>query len=152
ASRLGRGYALAGNVAEAASLLKQAIEQGASVGRNAESSLTLSWLAEAYLLGGRLADAAHFGRKAYDLCQRHQERGNEAWALRLLGEIAAHAEPPEVKQAEVHYRQALALAEELGMRPLVAHCHLGLGTLYQRTGRREQAQSELATAIDMYRA
>ena len=60
----------------------------------------------------------------------HQERGHQAYALRLLGEIAARREPPEVEQAEAHYRQALALAEELGMRPLQAHCHLGLGTLY----------------------
>ena len=48
--------------------------------------------------------------------------------------------------------QALALAEEMGMRPLVAYCHFGLGTLYQRVGRNEQAQAELATAAEMYRA
>jgi Flp pilus assembly protein TadD len=38
------------------------------------------------------------------------------------------------------------------MRPLVAHCHLGLGTLYARTGQRQQARTALATAIDLYRA
>jgi hypothetical protein len=54
-------------------------------------------------------------------------------------------------QAEVHYQQALALAEELGMRPLQAHCHLGLGQLYHQTGPGEQARSALATAIDLYR-
>ncbi len=56
------------------------------------------------------------------------------------------------QQAEAHYRQALALAEELGMRPLLAHCHLGLGTLYAKIGRREQARAELSTAIELYRA
>ena len=56
------------------------------------------------------------------------------------------------EQAEAHYRQALALAEELGMRPLQAHCHLGLGTLYVKTGQREQARTELSTAIELYRA
>ena len=55
-------------------------------------------------------------------------------------------------QAEAHYQQALALADELGMRPLAAHCHLGLGTLYQRVGSPERAHAELATATDMYRA
>jgi uncharacterized protein HemY len=60
--------------------------------------------------------------------------------------------PPDVAQAGAHYRQALALAEALGMRPLVAHCHLGLGTLYARTGQRQQARTALATAIDLYRA
>ena len=66
--------------------------------------------------------------------------------------IAAQREPPEVEPAEAHYRQALALAEELGMRPLQAHCHLGLGTLYAKTGQREQARAELSAAIDLYRA
>ena len=60
--------------------------------------------------------------------------------------------PPEVEQAEAHYRQALALAEELGMRPLQAHCHRGLGTLYGRVGRAEQARAALSTAIALYRA
>ena len=72
--------------------------------------------------------------------------------LRLLGEIAAHAGPPDIEQAESYYRQALALADELGMRPLAAHCHLGLGTLYRKIGRDEQAQAELTTAAEMYRA
>jgi len=54
--------------------------------------------------------------------------------------------------AEAHYQQALALAEQLGMRPLVAHCHRGLGTLYATTGQREQARTELSAAIDLYRA
>ena len=83
---------------------------------------------------------------------QHQERGHQAYALRLLGDIAARREPLEAKQAEAHYRQALALAEELGMRPLQAHCHLGLGTLYGQIGRREQACHELSAAIDLYRA
>ena len=66
----------------------------------------------------------------------------EAWALRLLGEIAAQAGPPDLESAQARYGQALALADELGMRPLVAHCHLGLGKLYRRTGdRREGARS-----------
>ena len=62
--------------------------------------------------------------------------------------LPAQREPPEVAQAEAHYRQALTLAEELGMRPLQAHCHRGLGTLYATTGQREQARAELSTAID----
>ena len=72
--------------------------------------------------------------------------------MRLLGEIAAHGDPPEVQQAEASFQQALALAAELGMRPLMAHCHLGLGTLYQKIGRDEQAHGELTAAVEMYRA
>ena len=75
-------------------------------------------------------------------------RGDEAHALHQLGAVQAHADPPDAVQAEAYYQQALALAEELGMRPLQAHCHRGLGTLYATTGQREQAHAELSTAID----
>ena len=64
----------------------------------------------------------------------------------------ARREPPEIEPAEAHYQQALALAEELGMRPLQAHCHRGLGTLYRQTGRAALARAALSTAIEMYRA
>jgi tetratricopeptide (TPR) repeat protein len=81
-----------------------------------------------------------------------QGRGEEARALWLLGEIAMRRGPPDVTQAEAHYQQALISAEELGMRPLQAHCHHGLGRLYSYTGQREQACAALTTAIDLYRA
>ena len=77
---------------------------------------------------------------------------NEALALHQLGVVQAHADPPDVAQAEAHYQQALALAEELGMRPLMAHCHHGLGRLYSQTGRGEEARAELSAAIALYRA
>jgi tetratricopeptide (TPR) repeat protein len=112
----------------------------------------VTYLAEACLLAADRTGAQSAGERALALARRHEERGNEAYALRLLGAIAADTDSPDQEQAESYYRQALAVAEELGMRPLVAHCHLGLGTLYQRIGRREQAQAELATAIEMYRA
>jgi Flp pilus assembly protein TadD len=81
----------------------------------------------------------------------HAQRGEQAWALRLLGEIHAHHQPPQAELSEAAYREALALAEELGMRPLQAHCHRGLGTLYARTGQRQQARAALVTAIALYR-
>ena len=109
-------------------------------------------LGEVYLLTGRLEDANQRAVQALELSRAYKERGHEAWALRLLGEIAMHREPLEAEPAEDYYRQALTLAEELGMRPLVAHCHLGLGTLYAKIGRMEQARTELSTAIALYRA
>jgi tetratricopeptide (TPR) repeat protein len=104
------------------------------------------------VLAGRLEEAQALAEQALALAREHQERGHQAYALRLLGDLAAHRNSPGSAQAETHYRQALALAEELGMRPLVAHCHLGLGTLYAKTGRPEQARTELSAAIDLYRA
>jgi hypothetical protein len=70
--------------------------------------------------------------------------------LRLLGEIAAHQSRPDVAMAEAYY--GATLAAELEMRPLAAHCHRGLGTLYAKIGHREQAHAELSTAIELYRA
>jgi tetratricopeptide (TPR) repeat protein len=105
-----------------------------------------------HLLAGRRDDAVQLARRALDLCCERKERGHQAWALRLLGDIHAQQEPPEVERAEEIYQQAMTLAEELGMGPLQAHCHLGVGLLSARLGRREQARSELSAAIELYRA
>jgi tetratricopeptide (TPR) repeat protein len=109
------------------------------------------YLGEAHLLAGRRNDAAAFARRALDLAHRQKERGNEAWVLHLLGDIAAHADPPDPESAKGHYKQALGRADELGMRPLVAHCHFGLGKLFHRTGDRAKATEHLTTATTMYR-
>src|SRR5262249_35369432 len=77
-------------------------------------------------------------------------RSNESMSLRLRGYIAARRKPPEIELAEAHYRQALALADELGMRPLAAHCYRGLGTLYAKIGQVEQARAALSAAIELY--
>jgi class 3 adenylate cyclase/tetratricopeptide (TPR) repeat protein len=152
ASGLGYAYALAGRVAEALPLLEQAAERDASMRFVADQSIRVAYLSEAYLLAGRMDDAIQFARRALDLSRNHKERGHEAWALRLLGEIASHPDPPDVESAEAHYRQAMALAGELGMRPLLAHCHLGLGSLYAKIGRGEEARTELPAAIELYRS
>ena len=115
-------------------------------------ALVLTELSEALLLVGRVDEASALAERLLELSRTHTGRGYQAHAYRLLGEVAMHREPPDIDQAEAHYHQALALAEELGMRPLQAHCHLGLGTLYAKTGRPEQAQAELSAAIDLYRA
>jgi tetratricopeptide (TPR) repeat protein len=150
ASHLGYAYVLAGRVAEALPLLEQAIEQVGSW--QLFRSPQIVWLSEAYLRAGRIEDATQLAERALTHTRHHKERGSEAWTLRLLGEIHAYGDPLEAEPAEAHYLQALALAEELGMRPLVAHCHLGLGTLYARLGQREQARTELHAAIALYRA
>jgi len=106
---------------------------------------------EAYLGAGRIHEATKLAQRALDLSRKHQERGSQAHCLLLLGDIASHRDPPDTGAAEDHYRQAMALAEELGMRPLVAHCHLGLGRLYRQAGSRQQAQERLTTARTMFR-
>jgi len=151
ASALGSAYALSGRVAEALPLLEQGVEQAALASVMFDHSLWVAWLGEAYLLAGRMDEAMRFAARALDLSRERTERGHQAWSLRLLGEIAARPDKPDIETAGDHYRQALALAEELGMRPLVAHCHLGLGKLYRRTGDGARAEEHLTTATTMYR-
>jgi tetratricopeptide (TPR) repeat protein len=152
AAALGAAYTLGGRGADAIPLLTQALEQSIAMGRAQFETLCRLSLGKAYLLAGRLEEALPLAQQALELARTYKERGNEAWILRLLGEIAVQRDPPEVESAAVHYQQALALAEELGMRPLQAHCHRGVGTLYAVTGQREQARAELAAAVDLYQA
>jgi tetratricopeptide (TPR) repeat protein len=109
-------------------------------------------LGEAQVLAGRLEEVHSLAERELAFACEHQRRGDQTHALCLLGNIAAQRKPPESGQAEEFYHQALTLAEELGMRPLVAHCHRGLGTLYVKTGQREQARAALSTAVELYRA
>jgi tetratricopeptide (TPR) repeat protein len=152
AAALGAAYTLSGRVADAVSLLTQAMEQTTATETVVFQALCGLTLGQAQVLAGRLEEAHSLAESALALTCEHQERDHQAYALHLLGEIAARREPPEHDQAEAYYCQALALAEELGMRPLVAHCHLGLGKLYATIGRRAEARTELSAAIELYRA
>ena len=106
---------------------------------------------EANLLAGEVGAASDFAAEALALSRQRRERGFEAWALRLVGEIALHRDMAGVPSGAEAYVGAIALADELGLRPLQAHCHLGLAKLYQRTGDRQRAQEHLTTATTMYR-
>jgi tetratricopeptide (TPR) repeat protein len=152
AAALGAAYILSGRVADAVRLLTQALEQTIATETAGFQTLCSLPLGEAKLRAGHLEEAHAVTERTLALARGHQERGHEAYALCLLGEIAARREHPEIKPAESHYRQALALADELGMRPLVAHCHLGLGTLYAKIGRRAEAHAALSAAVELYRA
>jgi tetratricopeptide (TPR) repeat protein len=148
---LGYLYALSGRVAESLSLLQEALTAMESMGHVQWRSPLIVHLGEAYLLAGRLEDASDTARQSLMLASERGHRGSEAWALRLLGEIALHNDRLDVAMAQAHYRAAMTLASELGMRPLIAHCHLGLGKLYRQTGKREQVHEPLKTATTMYR-
>ena len=149
-STLGAAYVLAGRIAEALPLLERAVDDADAMQLMAHQALWVTRLGEAALLRGRLEDASSLARHALSLARARKGRWHEAYALRLLADIAAHGEPREVEPAATHYRQALTLAEELDMRPLQAHCHRSLGTLYAATGQHEQARTELSTAIALY--
>jgi class 3 adenylate cyclase/tetratricopeptide (TPR) repeat protein len=149
---LGAAYALQGRLAEGGALLEEGISEGMRVGTLLNYAYRVAWLSEVRRRAGCYEEAWQHACQALDRARQQQERGNEALALHQLGVVQAYAAPPDAAQAEAHYQQALALADELGMRPLQAHCHRGLGTLYAATGQQEQARTELSTAIEMYRA
>jgi DNA-binding winged helix-turn-helix (wHTH) protein/class 3 adenylate cyclase/tetratricopeptide (TPR) repeat protein len=153
ATTLGAAYTLGGRVADAILLLTQAMEQSVTVKRGGrpESICGLA-LGEAYLLASRLEEAHVLAERALALARALQHRGSQAYALRLLGEIYVQGKPLNVTEAEAYYQQPLTLAEELGMRPLQAHCHRGLGTLYAKLGQREQARAALSMSIELYSA
>jgi tetratricopeptide (TPR) repeat protein len=147
---LGYASALQGRLADGCALLEEAVREGISTG--ARRAVHWAWLSEACRLAGRCDEAWQHARQALALAQQQKDRGEEALALHQLGVVHAHANPPDAEPAASHYRQALTLAEELGMRPLQAHCHRGLGMLYAATGQREQARTALSTAMEMYQS
>ena len=149
ATALGVAYSLAGRLDDAVVLLMQAMEQATAMARGNQAYYRLC-LGEAQLRAGRLEEAYTLAGQALALARAHQEGGTEVYALHLLGAIAMHRDPWDIMLAEKHYQQSLSLVEALGMRPLQAHCHRGLGTLYAATGQREQARAALSTAIEMY--
>jgi len=150
ASALGLAYVLSGRIAEGTTLLEQAVGQTASK-RSSGQAFRLSWLSEAYLRAGRIEEAASDADLALEFSRNYKERGREAWILRQIGKIHARRNPLDVDRIELYYRQALEQANELKMRPLIAHCHLSLGELYAQIDPSDKAQKELSTAIDLYR-
>jgi tetratricopeptide (TPR) repeat protein len=147
-----RILAQVGETSEAMNYLRQGeelLERGMARGTIDQAGMDYHWLGRAALLLGRLDDA----RRLADCPLRYSPShpGYAAHALHLLADLATHPDQFDAERGETYYREAFAIAERLGMRPLVAHCHLGLGKLYQHTGKREHAGEHLTTATTMYR-
>jgi class 3 adenylate cyclase/tetratricopeptide (TPR) repeat protein len=151
ASALGAAYTHLDRVAEALPLLEQAVDRAGAMKLKANQSHRMALLAEAHLKAGRTERAFTVASQALDLAREHRERGHEAHVQRVLAAIELGRDAPVLGQAESGYRTALALAEELGMRPLEAHCRLGLGRVHRRTGEAETAAAEIAAARDLFR-
>jgi class 3 adenylate cyclase/tetratricopeptide (TPR) repeat protein len=151
-SRLGFAYANAGRVVEGLPFLEQGVEESASAGRLAFLSLSTAWLSEGHLLLGHLEKADVLAERALKIAKEYKEHAHEAWALKLLGDVATGHEPPKTQDAEAYYRQAFAVSLELGMRPLQAHCHCGLGRIWGVRRLPDQARAEFSAAVDLYRS
>ena len=148
AATLGAAYALGGRADEALPLVAGAVEEFRGCPFHRLPALILLWAGTTYLSAGRIHEAASHAREALALTRRLGARASEVHALCLAGDDASAS---CAEDAEGDYREALARATELGMRPLAAHCHLGLGRLYRRTGDQAKAHEHLTTATTMYR-
>jgi class 3 adenylate cyclase/tetratricopeptide (TPR) repeat protein len=142
---LGLAYALAGRATDARAVLEQ-------LGGKTDTLIRALACGEAYLLVGDVEEAHRLAQQVLTDARHNKGRGWEGWALWLLGDIAMHRDPPDLALADGYYRQALTLADALGLRPLQEHCYRGLGTLYAETGQKETAHAALAAAIALYRA
>ena len=148
ASYLGYALALAGRIDEGLPLLEQTVDETISTRFVARHSLRLAYLGESYLLAGRTDDAVAAARRSLALARAHSERGHEAYALRLLGEVHRRT---DAAHSEAHYGDALRIAQELGMRPLEAHCHWGLARLMHGTAKRTRLRQHAAAGRTLFR-
>ena len=148
---VGRTRVLTGRPEEGLALMTEVVEEAAAKHAALGQSTRLTWLAEGLLIADDLDRAWARGEEALELSRRYHEKGQEVWALHLLGDIAARRDPAAVDAAARWYRDALALAGSLEMRPAIAHCHLGLGELAARTGRAETAEEHSRLAWTLFR-
>jgi tetratricopeptide (TPR) repeat protein len=147
----GYAYGLAGRLDEGVALLEDALDLAASVKYVPCVSLWTGWLAEVNLLQGRTADATWHAERSLQLAVEHKEGAYQAFAHRILGDLATRRAPLEAASADEHFRRATSMAEERRMRPLIAHCHVGRSRLLQRLDKRREADEHLARATAMYR-
>jgi class 3 adenylate cyclase/tetratricopeptide (TPR) repeat protein len=135
---------------EGLSLLEEGVRLSDEVGVRAYLARWVTLLGEGFLTVGDVRRAGEIGERALELARTHDERGHEAAARRLLADVAAAQEPPLLSTAVEHYTAAIARAEELALRPLLARSHLGLGQLHRRAGRALEAEAHLANALVLF--
>jgi class 3 adenylate cyclase/tetratricopeptide (TPR) repeat protein len=137
AASLGHAFVNSGRLSEGIALLLPAAAERDAKRFKFLNAAAMVWLSEALVLANRLGEAFEWAEKALNLCMELGEAGNRAYALRVLGEIAAKLGDPRLGEAETYYQNALNLAESLGMKPLVARCLIGLGQVGRRLSRKD---------------
>ena len=143
---LGVAYARRGRFDDALAILERAATETSAINLRYGQAMVLSMLAHAYLTAGRPDRAGDLAREALAIARARGERGDEAWALHLIGSLPTPHAPLDA--AEATLVEALALACTLGMRPLEARNRLALGRLHLTTGRHREARGDLARAAD----
>ena len=96
---------LSGRIPEALALLERTLRQAPLASLASLTALYVAWMpGEVYLRAGRLEEAHALAERELAHARERQARGSQAYALHLLGEIAAQREPPESEQAGDDYR------------------------------------------------
>ncbi len=121
---------------------EEAMKRLAERGRTQLRGWDYHALGRACLLLGHYEQAKLCADRAIELLEAQPGAG--AHALNLLGDVESCSD--DLDCAEDHYRRALIIAEERGMRPLLAHSHYGLGKVYRRTNDRKKAHEHLTIA------
>jgi tetratricopeptide (TPR) repeat protein len=151
AAAVGRVYALTGRVADGLALIAGSVKEAESKNAALAHPLRLTWLAEAHLAAGEYERAWQRAEEAIALSRRYKEKGQEVWALHLLGEIAGRRDQPDLDGAGRLYREAMVAADGLGMRPAIAHCRLSLGDVHARSEQWDAARKHLGEAVALFR-
>jgi tetratricopeptide (TPR) repeat protein len=152
ASCLGAAYALVGRLDDAQKLLESAVADTASMRRLAGQAMRIAWLSRAYVLAGRADEAEVLAARGLQLAAESKDKGSQAWLLETVAAATVERKPLNAEKAEKDYGMALSLAKELGMRPLQAHCHAGIGCLHAQLRNPARARAELRAAMDIYKA
>ena len=146
----GFAQAWSGRAIEGIALLQEAAEVNQALRIDGHRPLLLSLLGEAYLAVGRVDEARYQAEQAAALAELHPAPAWKLWCLKLLGDIDAE-DAAHRARAEDAYRQAYEQSMHSSMRPLAAHCRMGLGKLHARAGDREAARQHFIDAIALYR-
>jgi cytochrome P450/class 3 adenylate cyclase/tetratricopeptide (TPR) repeat protein len=148
APNLALAYVRVGRVEDSLELLEHSNPPSASMHIVPFDALELTILSEVLLAAGRRAEALQSAERGLALLRQHRQRFTEPEMLRVLGDIQAFS---NVAAAEASYRQAMTLAAELGLRPVLARAQLHLGIFYANAGKRSQAREELRQARELLR-
>jgi len=152
AASIGHAQSLLGHPDHALPILQEAVQPKKAGFSAIPSTYPLTALAEVFHLKGDADKAIQNAGEAVSISRQRGERGIGAWALYYMAEIQSGEGSEQMPKAIQSYSQATKQAAELGMRPLLSHCHMGLGQIYQGVGRRDESRSEVRAAIDLYRS
>ena len=152
ASDLGPALALSGRVDEGLALLEEAAAQSAGLNVRPTHAWNVTMLAEVCALAGRRAEATVHLERGLGMARAHKQRWLEAEALRIQGQIRAFETPRDPEGALAAFEEAVAIARDMELRPLLGRCQLAVGRALGRAGEREAARGRLEEAAALFRA